>query len=436
MKKIQIAIALAMGMSEVPALGAIVNDDSIHSPYLVERDTKLSDSTDIGYHTLAQEEHKAAVKTNFTESRLYKMTFVGTPLIVTGLLLKGEDAHFRNLRNGYMKEFKHTYDNYSQFLPGVAMLAMKAAGVKSRDSWGRMLASDAMSAAIMAGVVNTLKRTANVTRPDGSDNHSFPSGHTATAFMTATMLTKEYGHLSPWVGIGAYSIAAGTGVMRVTNNKHWVSDVLTGAGIGIIATELGYYIADMIFKDKGATRFNDKDTFSRFGKPSFLNMYIGANIPLSHYDLDEAHEFRTSTGCIAGIEGAYFLNPYVGIGGRATVSETHIITDDTHAEKNSADAFSIMSGAYFSYPITDRWLVGSKLIGGYVRYSKLELEDGTKIESEGRAGFGTGLSFTYKVREHYNIRFFLDYNLMGPHRLQSGEWMSSMTTGSSFGISF
>lgn len=156
-------------------------------------------------------------------------------------------------------------------------------------------------------MVNTLKQTTNVERPDGSNKHSFPSGHTATAFMTATMFTKEYGHKSPWVGVGAYSVATATGLMRMANNKHWLSDVLTGAGIGILSTEVGYYFADLIFREKGINRFANENMFDRMDKPSFVSLYLGLNIPLSGYDIDEEMEFRTSSGSSAGVEGAIFL---------------------------------------------------------------------------------------------------------------------------------
>ena len=60
-----------------------------------------------------------------------------------------------------------------------------------------------------------VKHSANVTRPDGSNNHSFPSGHTAMAFMAATMLHKEYGTTrSPWYSIGGYTVATATAVSR------------------------------------------------------------------------------------------------------------------------------------------------------------------------------------------------------------------------------
>lgn len=101
-------------------------------------------------------------------------------------------------------------------------------------------------------------------------------------FMTATMLNKEYGHYSPWVGISAYGVATATGLMRMANNKHWLSDVLVGAGIGIISTELGYWIADKIFKDKGLNITESKYGYGAAHnvKPSFLGLYMGFNASL------------------------------------------------------------------------------------------------------------------------------------------------------------
>ena len=186
--------------------------------------------------------------------------------------------------------------------------------------------------------------------------------------MTATMFTKEYGHKSPWVGVGAYSVATATGLMRMANNKHWLSDVLTGAGIGILSTEVGYYFADLIFREKGINRFANENMFDRMDKPSFVSLYLGLNIPLSGYDIDEEMEFRTSSGSSAGVEGAYFFNPYVGVGGRFTVSNTLIIVNEERAENNTFDAISLCGGSYFSYPLSSRWLIGSKLLGGYVHY--------------------------------------------------------------------
>lgn len=371
----------------------------------------------------------------FSSSRFYQMTYIGVPLIVGGLIVKREDDHFRGLRNEYLPRFNRHLDDYMQYAPAAVMLGMKVAGVQSRSSWGRMLVSDAFSALLMGGVVNTLKQTTNVERPDGSNKHSFPSGHTATAFMTATMFTKEYGHKSPWVGVGAYSVATATGLMRMANNKHWLSDVLTGAGIGILSTEVGYYFADLIFREKGINRFANENMFDRMDKPSFVSLYLGLNIPLSGYDIDEEMEFRTSSGSSAGVEGGYFFYPYVGVGGRFTVSNTLIIVNEERAENNTFDAISLCGGSYFSYPLSSRWLIGSKLLGGYVHYPQLELTD-RSVSS--RSGFcmGSGVSLTFKAKEYYGIRFFLDYNLLPSHSRNSGEYMNMLTLGSSFMITF
>jgi membrane-associated phospholipid phosphatase len=85
-----------------------------------------------------------------------------------------------------------------------------------------------------------LKKITREPRPDASSFDSFPSGHTAEAFMAATFLHKEYGKDHPWLSVAAYTTATGVGVLRVMNNRHWVSDVLVGAGIGVFSTNLAY----------------------------------------------------------------------------------------------------------------------------------------------------------------------------------------------------
>ena len=77
-------------------------------------------------------------------------------------------------------------------------------------------------------------------RPDSGNNNSFPSGHTAQAFAAASFFSHEFGHRSVWYSIGAYAVASSVGVMRVLNDRHWLSDVFAGAGFGILSTNLVY----------------------------------------------------------------------------------------------------------------------------------------------------------------------------------------------------
>lgn len=387
----------------------------------------VADTTKANNSTLGKQIDK------WSSTKLYQMTCVGVPLVVGGLIVKGEDNHFRRLRNDYLPKFKNHTDDYLQLAPATIMLGLKTAGIEGRSSWGRMLTSDAFSAIIMASVVNSLKQATHVMRPDGSNEHSFPSGHTATAFMTATMLTKEYGHKSPWVGIGAYATATATGMMRMANNKHWLSDVLTGAGIGVLSTEIGYYLADLIFKEKGRCVYATSPCFSKEEKPSFLSLYVGVNVPLSKYDIDENTEFRTSSGSSVGLEGAYFFNPYIGLGGRFTVSNTALIVNGIYAEDNTFDALSLNAGCYLSYPLSQRWCVGSKLLGGLVHYPQLNLSN-QSVQARYGVCLGSGISLTFKATESYGMRFFLDYNLQPSHNKSSKEWMNTLACGASFAI--
>jgi hypothetical protein len=177
-----------------------------------------------------------------------------------------------------------------------------------------------MSYAIMAGFVNVIKNTAKEMRPDGSSANSWPSGHTATAFVGATLLHKEYGLTrSPWWSVAGYGVATATGVMRVLNNRHWISDVMSGAGLGILSTELGYAIGDVLFKGKGLLR-NDLEMTNE--NPTFFGISMGLGLGSKNLEFEDQGnsigiKFRAAT--VVDAEGAYFFNKYIGVGGRLRV---------------------------------------------------------------------------------------------------------------------
>ena len=78
-------------------------------------------------------------------------------------------------------------------------------------------------------VTFSLKHVVHEERPDGSDDKSFPSGHTSSSFAAAATLHKRYG----WeIGLPAHAVAAFVGVARVKADKHFVHDVIVGAAIG------------------------------------------------------------------------------------------------------------------------------------------------------------------------------------------------------------
>ncbi len=418
-------------------------------------------------------------------------TWVGIPVFVAGMIAKGEKTAFRqnyNNTNTRIRLIKYTFhseiDNYTQF-SGIALTAgLKLAGVEGRSSWPRLFASSLASYAVMAGFVNGIKYTASEMRPDGSTRNSWPSGHTATAFVGATILHKEYGLTrSPLYSIAGYSLATATGVMRVLNNRHWISDVLSGAGIGILSTELAYGICDLLFKEKGLL-MNDLSYFPDLSKsPSFFSISMGIgfgnkhlNLPAfkngftdsegAQYEIEAAEplhlKFRSATA--VGVEGAWFFNPYVGVGARLRVKSTPIngwsqfanieqksmedIANDPDyknsikyfnldIESDHITEFAADAGIYFSLPLFKRFAIGSKLLVGHSVMDDIEVKAtflGDRLDYDGEGHFtpldevayceweyinvhasnsmkfGTGLSLTYSHKNSFSWRLFCDYD--------------------------
>ena len=364
------------------------------------------------------------------------LTFVGVPLFVAGIIAKSEKKAFRQndgTKHVLLTEFKTRIDDYTQYFGPAMTLGLKIGGVEGRSDWGRLLASSAMSYGIMAILVNSIKYTSKEMRPDGSSANSWPSGHTATSFAGATILHKEYGLTrSPWYSIAGYGVATATGVMRVLNNRHWVSDVLSGAGIGILSTELAYALSNILFKGKGLLRNDLNSDGNIVTNPSFFSVSMGVgfgskklDFDLEKFDLEGGEDskvlnlkFGTSTAVAA--EGAYFFNKYIGVGGRLRVNSSPIkgwdgveqiatkdifrtileIGNDDMAEllvakgtpgtpdyqpgiiddfnlKIQSDhltEFAADLGLYFNLPLSDRFALGSKLLVGRSIMQELNLD--------------------------------------------------------------
>lgn len=174
-------------------------------------------------------------------------------------------------------DFQSSVENYLVFLPAVSVYGLNLAGVKGKNNFTdrslRLLVS-----ITLAGISsNFLKSATKVWRPDGSDDRSFPSSHTALAFVSATFLHEEYKDRSPWYSIAGYSIATAAGVLRMMNNEHWLSDVLVGAGLGILTTKLVYWIDPLLRKrlSNGSTRQgNDNLSFLPYVSPDHYGVFL------------------------------------------------------------------------------------------------------------------------------------------------------------------
>lgn len=303
--------------------------------------------------------------------------------------------------------------------------------------------------------------------------------------MAATILHKEYGLTrSLWYSVGGYAVATGIGAFRVMNNRHWVSDVMMGAGIGILSTELGYALSDLIFKDKYTLRREMEDLNDVSEHPSFFSLQAGVGIMMGDKGIPEelAEEGGPSSlkhgiSSVIAAEAAYFLNPYVGLGLRARINSTavtprwngiddvwtygtlhyntetsqyeHPKTTDayyrhnTTTHKDQLSSFDVMGGVYGQLPLNKRMSLGAKLLFGhrqsgdiwwwadrsgndddnetyldnelnkflsdedfatYDRVKELELD------GKGSFMFGTGISFSYALKQNIVWRVGLDYD--------------------------
>lgn len=142
---------------------------------------------------------------------------------------------FQDLRGNH--RFKA--DDYLQYLPVAANLGLGFIGADSKHPFREQLVATATAYAAMGIMVNVTKHTVREKRPDSNSKNSFPSGHTATAFMGAELVREEYGNA---YGACAYTFATGIAFLRLYNDRHWLNDVIAGAGTGILAARIGYWL--------------------------------------------------------------------------------------------------------------------------------------------------------------------------------------------------
>ncbi|WP_139957295.1 phosphatase PAP2 family protein [Flavicella sediminum] len=193
-------------------------------------------------------------KTNFQKIKPY---IIPISLVAYGLASLNSSGlkNFDKTINSKLKSSKkNSLDDFTMLAPTLAVYGLNLLEKKGKHNFKERTLLIGTASVFMLTTVTGLKAITQRTRPNLENNESFPSGHTAVAFMGAEFLHQEYKHKSAWYGIAGYTIAAGTGYLRMHNNKHWFSDVVTGAGIGIICTKLAYqinpYLQKKFFKNK------------------------------------------------------------------------------------------------------------------------------------------------------------------------------------------
>lgn len=187
--------------------------------------------------------------------------FRGTQLIAPGLLmatglainLTGHEAIDVPVYQtfAHMREDKGILKNadvilkYVPALPMVVDLGLGLTGVPSKYDLQDRFIEAGLASLVAGGTCLLLKNVITAARPDQSNYNTFPSGHTVLGFVGAELIRMNYG----WAwGLGAYTVASVVAFMRVYQGRHWVSDVLFGAGLGILGAHVGELLMEP-FKD-------------------------------------------------------------------------------------------------------------------------------------------------------------------------------------------
>lgn len=210
-----------------------------------------------------------------SNSKRIQTYIIPTVLVTYGLISLGNNP-IRDLDLSTKAELSEDHpkfaahvDDYIEFAPLFAMYGLNIAGIKGKNSVVDQTAMVLITTGITTGIVTTLKKQSHRLRPDESGYNSFPSGHTATAFAAAELLNQEFKDRSPWIGYAGYTIASATGILRMYNNKHWLSDVVAGAGFGMLSTKLTYLLYPQLKKLVGG----NKDSFKI--SPSYQQGQLG-----------------------------------------------------------------------------------------------------------------------------------------------------------------
>ncbi|MGO3240606.1 MAG: phosphatase PAP2 family protein [Sphingobacteriaceae bacterium] len=327
---------------------------------------------------------------NFFQRDAVRIGLAPAILFAASAATWGSREKIREVRNRYIPTFHHHYDDYMQYMPALSVYTLNLSGIKGRNKLSRATISYAASALIMGILVNSVKYTAKVERPDGSKANSFPSGHTSNAFMNATFMHKEFGHISPMYSIAGYSMSTFTGIGRGLNNRHWISDVLAGAGIGILSTQLGYFFVNKFYKNQG-----DRPGDQRFDNPILKPSYLSLKVGYAHSARNLVENFdmgiNSKAGFEAGLEGAYYFTKQWGVGGDFSFVSFPISTDESTIDDpdfgsptssivtQSMGALNFTVGPHYTYDITSNWLLQAKIgigiMAGATGKVSLKVED-------------------------------------------------------------
>ena len=175
----------------------------------------------------------------------------GTFLIYTGLkpFISGigrlDDTIYTHIKTNH-PGFHTNAEDYLMWAPSASIYLLDALKVKTKHSFKEHLLLDAGSIIITGGIGYAMRLVSHHIDAYETYGTKFPSGHTANAFRGAELLHQELKDNNKLISYSGYVVATAVGVLRIYNKDHLLTQVLTGAGLGILSTKLTYWIFDKV----------------------------------------------------------------------------------------------------------------------------------------------------------------------------------------------
>lgn len=141
---------------------------------------------------------------------------------------------------------RQSTENYLQYSPVIITYGLNLAGIHGKNRFADRTLIWLMAEGMMQLSVTGLKKATHRERPNGANKLSFPSGHTANAFLGAEFMAQEFSGKSWVYGFAGYTLATATGVFRIYHHDHWFSDVVAGAGFGILSAKGAYLLYPLL----------------------------------------------------------------------------------------------------------------------------------------------------------------------------------------------
>ncbi len=290
-----------------------------------------------------------------------------------------------------------------------------AAGVNAqtdsleRHKAARIITSTAGSIAINGGLTELLKNNVHKMRPDREDNHSFPSRHTSWAFTGSTILSNELYRYSPFFSMGGQLAATMIGAQRVIKERHYPSDVLSGALLGVASTEFTYFLCRKIFG--GANPFSGK----------YTNDFRGC-VGFSTTGMFYLHK-NQACGYAAGVWGGYPVNELLGFTLESQWIWTPSYTSSPFYPKayNVISSYGLLTGPWLHITLPGR----SWAFEGNAKIGVIRNEDFSEWFEEGwflQSGVEAGIS--YRFTRKFSCRASVGYSYIN---MSTG--MSAITAG-------